>query len=119
MKKVMVLGASPNKRRFSYSCVKSLLRHGYDVVPIGKRSGVIDEVNILTQKPQIRELDTVTLYLNSENQKEYYDYILELKPNRIIFNPGAENPEFKKMAEDRDISAVEKCTLVMLNSGNF
>ena len=119
MKKVMVLGASPNKRRFSYSCVKSLLRHGYDVVPIGKRSGEIDEVNILTDKPQISNLDTVTLYLNSENQKDYYDYILGLKPNRIIFNPGAENSELKKMAENKDIDVVEQCTLVMLNSGNF
>ncbi len=115
----MVLGASPNKKRFSHLCVKSLLRHGYEVVPIGKRSGVIDEVNILTQRPQINDLDTVTLYLSSENQKEYYDYILGLKPNRIIFNPGAENPELKKMAEDKDIAAEEKCTLVMLNSGNF
>jgi len=119
MTKVMVLGASPNKRRFSYSCVKSLLRHGYEVIPIGKRSGDIDEVNILTSKPQIRNLDTITLYLNSENQKDYYDYILGLKPNRIIFNPGAENPELKTMAEDKDINVVEQCTLVMLNSGNF
>ena len=119
MKKVMVLGASPNRKRFSHLCVKSLLRHGYDVVPIGKRNGDIDEVNLLTHRPQIRDLDTVTLYLNSENQKEYYDYILGLKPNRIIFNPGAENPELKKMAEDKGIDAVEECTLVMLNSGNF
>jgi len=119
MKKVMVLGASPNKRRFSHLCVKSLLRHGYDVLPLGKKSGVIDKVDIITQKTHISGLDTVTLYLNSENQKEYYDYILGLKPNRIIFNPGAENPELKKIAEDNDINAVEQCTLVMLNSGNF
>jgi len=119
MKKVMVLGASPNKKRFSHSCVKSLLRRGYDVIPIGKKSGVIDEVEILTHKPRISGLDTVTLYLSSENQKDYYDYILGLKPNRIIFNPGAENPEFKKIAEDNGIDALERCTLVMLNSGNF
>lgn len=119
MKKVMVLGASPNKRRFSYSCVKSLLRHGYDVLPIGKRKGEIDEVSIITDKPPVNNIDTVTLYLNANNQKEYYKYLMDIAPNRIIFNPGAENPELKAMAKENNIDVTEACTLVMLNSGNF
>ncbi len=119
MKKVMVLGASPNKRRFSHSCVKSLLRHGYDVVPIGKRNGEIDGVSIITEKPSVKSIDTVTLYLNAASQKQYYKYLLDLSPNRIIFNPGAENPELKAMAEENNIDVREACTLVMLNSGNF
>jgi len=119
MKTVMVLGASPNKRRFSHSCVKSLLRHGYEVIPIGKRKGEINGLSINTEKPAVQTIDTVTLYLNAENQKEYYKYLMDVSPNRIIFNPGAENPELRAMAEENNIDVTEACTLVMLNSGNF
>lgn len=119
MKKVMVLGASPKKRRFSYSCVKSLLRHDYEVVPVGVRDGEIDGVQIEKGKPEVRDIHTVTLYLNERNQQPYHDYILELAPHRIIFNPGAENPELKELAKENNIEVVEGCTLIMLNSGNF
>ena len=64
-------------------------------------------------------VDTVTLYLNPQNQKEYYDYILKLKPKRIIFNPGTENPELMRMAREQGVEPVEACTLVMLSTGQY
>jgi hypothetical protein len=60
---------------------------------------------------------TITLYLNPQNQKEYYDYILSLQPRRIIFNPGTENDELEKQAQKAGIETVEGCTLVMLGRG--
>jgi hypothetical protein len=119
MKKVMVLGATPKKTRFAFTCVKSLLRYGYEVIPIGAREGAINGMEIITDKPSTKDLHTVTIYLNPSRQEEYYDYILNQNPRRIIFNPGAENPYFKEIAEKNDIEVVEDCTLVMLNSGNF
>lgn len=115
----MVLGASPNKKRFAHTCVKSLLRYGYTVYPIGVKKGQIGEVDIIQDKPWVKDLHTVTIYLNPDNQQEYYNYLLKLQPMRVIFNPGAENQELKEMLEYNNIEVVEACTLVMLNAGNF
>lgn len=119
MTKVMVLGASPNKRRFSHTCVKSLIRYGYEVIPVGIKSGEINGKEIISGKPNVKDLHTVTIYLNQRNQEEYYDYIINQNPHRIILNPGAENPRLKELAQKNDIEVVEDCTLVMLNSGIF
>ena len=119
MQNIMVLGASPNRQRFSNTCVKSLIRYGYQVIPVGIKEGEIAGKPIQTNKPTVKDIHTVTIYLNPEKQKEYYDYLLGLHPRRIIFNPGAENPEFKKKALEKDVEVVEDCTLIMLNSGYF
>lgn len=119
MKKTMVLGATPNRKRFAHICVKSLMRYDYPVIPVGIKEGKIAGVPIQVGKPQIKDLDTVTVYLNPENQKDYYDYLINLGPRRIILNPGAENEELRAIAEKEGIDVIEDCTLVMLNSGQF
>jgi predicted CoA-binding protein len=118
-RKTVVLGASENPQRYSYLAVKSLLRHGQEVVPVGLKEGDIDGVKILAGHPPIENVDTVTMYVGPQNQKAWYDYILSLKPKRIIFNPGAENEELEKIAEKNGIEVVEACTLVMLSIGNY
>jgi len=42
-----------------------------------------------------------------------------LSPKRIIFNPGTENQELKKLAEAQGIECLEACTLVMLSVGVY
>jgi len=115
----MVLGASPNRQRFSNTCVKSLIRYGYEVVPVGIKEGKIAGHEILRDKPVVKDIHTVTLYLNARNQQVWENYVLRLRPQRIIFNPGAENQQLKDKALERDIEVVEDCTLIMLNSGTF
>lgn len=118
-KKTIVIGASPNPDRFSYKAVRLLHRNEHPVVAQGIREGKIDDIDIIKGKPQVNDIHTVTMYVGPARQAEYYDYILSLKPKRIIFNPGTENPEFKQMAEQNGIETVENCTLVMLNTGIF
>jgi len=118
-RKTVVLGASENPQRYSHLAVKSLLRHGEEVVAVGMKEGEIDGVKILSGKPAIENVDTITMYVGPANQKDWYNYILSLKPKRIIFNPGAENPELEKLAEANGIEVVEACTLVMLSIGNY
>ena len=118
-KKTVVLGASPNPDRYSHLAVKKLRQRGHPVVAVGIKEGNIDDVIIQKGMPTEKEVDTVTLYLNPLRQKEYYDYILSLKPNRIIFNPGAENPELEKLAEENNIEPTEACTLVLLSTGQY
>ena len=118
-KKTVVIGASENPERYSNKAIHRLVSHQHPVVAIGLRKGNVDGVEIITDRPQMDDIDTVTLYVNPKNQEAYYDYILSLKPKRIIFNPGAENPEFEKRAEENGIEVVEACTLVMLSIGNY
>ncbi len=118
-KKTLVLGASQNPERYSYLAVNKLSRFHHPVIAIGKRKGKAGEVEIDTEQKPITGIDTVTLYLNQQNQKQYYDYILSLKPKRIIFNPGAENDELSKLAEQNGIKVMEACTLVLLSTGQY
>ena len=119
MKKTLILGASTNPERYAFKAANRLLDHGHPIVMIGKRSGEIRENSIEKEKAEFTDIDTVTLYLNPQNQKEYYDYILNLNPKRIIFNPGTENPELEAMAQNQGIETTEACTLVLLSIGEF
>lgn len=118
-KKTLVLGASENPQRYSNKAIVSLRAHGHDVFAIGNRTGKVKDVGIIVDRPNIDSLDTVTLYLNAKNQQQYYDYILSLSPRRIIFNPGAENPELAQMAKEKNILPQEACTLVLLATGQY
>jgi predicted CoA-binding protein len=118
-KKTLVIGASKNPARYSYLAVQKLAQHNHPVIALGKNNGTIGDVAIETEKEQLNDIDTVTLYLNPNNQKEYYDYILSLNPKRIIFNPGAENNELEELAQQKGIKTMEACTLVLLSTGQY
>ena len=116
--RVLVLGASLNPERYSHKVALQLNRLAFDVVLVGHKPGVMDGLVIETQIPNM-SFDTVTLYLGAKNQQGYQDQLLKLKPKRIIFNPGAENRVFQKLAIQKDIEVFEACTLVMLSMGTF
>ena len=118
-KKTVVLGASSNPARYSYLAVQRLRAHNHPVTAIGRRVGQVADVNITKDHLQENDVDTITLYLNPKNQVEYYDYILNLHPKRIIFNPGTENEELMKKAKENNIQPVIACTLVMLGTGQY
>lgn len=118
-KKTVVLGASPNPVRFSYKAVKSLMRHDQEVVAVGFRAGEIEEQEILVGQPPIDNVHTVSIYIGSSRQEEYYDYIFSLKPQRVIFNPGTVNPEFMRRLKKEGIEPVGECMLVMLSEGTY
>jgi uncharacterized protein len=118
--KTLVLGASENPSRYSNLAIKRLRGKGHEVLAIGRKPGAVEGVEIQTQPVKTDDVDTVTLYLNPDHQKPYYDYILSLKPRRIIFNPGAENEELEKLAAQKGVEDIlEACTLVMLNTGQY
>lgn len=119
-KPTLVLGASPNPDRAAYQAVISLKKRNIPVIAIGRRNYKDDKMEIITGMPSgIGTVHTVTLYLGPSNQTEYYDYIISLNPERIIFNPGTQNPELAKLALEHKIEVVENCMLVMLKTGQF
>ncbi len=118
-KKTLILGASDNPSRYSYLALNSLRKHGHPVVAIGRKITRVADVDLGTEKKELPDVDTVTLYLNPDNQKEYYDYIFSLHPKRVIFNPGAENQELVALVRSKGIEPVEACTLVLLSTGQY
>jgi uncharacterized protein len=115
----LIMGASTNPERYAYKAAKSLLAHGHKIELVGQKEGEVLGNKIYTNYPDFEEVDTVTMYVGPKNQPDLYEYILKQKPRRIIFNPGAENPEFEKLAKSKGIEIEEACTLVLLATGQY
>ncbi|MCK9255265.1 MAG: CoA-binding protein [Bacteroidales bacterium] len=111
----VVLGASPNPRRYSYKAVEVLLEAKHTVIPVGVKKGGILGLAIQGEYPKDIKIDTIAMYLGVENQKKYYDLILENPPKRIIFNPGTYNPEFQQILIKKGIEVVNDCLLIMMS----
>ena len=120
-KKTVIIGATPNPTRYAYFAAGRLKENNHDIVPIGIKKGEVfnEEILDLKIKPAIEDVDTVTLYIGPQNQPEWEEYILDLNPKRIIFNPGTENPELAQKAESKGIEALNACTLVMLSANTY
>ncbi|SHH02557.1 CoA-binding protein [Flagellimonas flava] len=119
MAKTLVIGASTNPGRYSNLAIRRLLENNIETVAFGVREGTVSKVQIKTNLSDFQNVHTITLYINPTRQPEYYQQILDLKPKRVIFNPGTENPEFYKMLTKAGIKVENSCTLVLLATGQF
>ncbi|MFC7773653.1 CoA-binding protein [Flavobacterium sp. GCM10027622] len=117
--KTLVIGASSNPQRYSFLAINKLLDHGHEVVAIGLKNEKVGPVEIQTGFPDWNGIHTITMYVNPMRQKEYYDYIVGLQPQRVIFNPGTENPELYALLEQNNIPYEAACTLVLLSINQF
>ena len=118
-KTTLILGATPNPSRYAYAAAERLVRHGHEIIPVGIKRGQLQGKEIINGMPQVDNVDTVTLYIGAQHQPQYYDWLMELAPQRIIFNPGTENLELWRRAQEKGIETVSGCTLVMLAAGNY
>jgi len=119
--KTVIIGASPNPDRVAYQAAGMLKANGHEFIPVGIKEGEVLNQKILLQTDlkNIKDVHTVTLYVRADLQPGWYQDILGLKPKRIIFNPGTENPEFEALASKNGIEATEACTLVLLSTGQY
>ncbi len=117
--KVLLIGASDKPERYSYKAINMLTSHKHNVTPVSIKKGSVAGIEFVKEIPKDEEFDTVTLYINPKLQEQYYQEIIDLKPRRVIFNPGTENQEFESLLKENDIAPVEACTLVMLTIGSF
>jgi predicted CoA-binding protein len=118
-KKTVVIGASDNPERYAYKATIALQKRNHEVIPVGIQDGEINGIKIIREKIDIDNVDTITLYVGPKNQPSWFEYIIGLKPKRVIFNPGTENSEFEQLLQQNNIETVEACTLVMLSIGNY
>ncbi len=118
-KKTLVMGASLKPERYSNIAINRLRNYNNEVKAFGLKSGEVNGVSIDAQLISYKDIDTVTLYLNPKRQEPYFDYIIGLQPNRVIFNPGTENPEFYKLLNEKSIEYEVACTLVLLATNQY
>lgn len=121
MKKTVIVGATTDRSRYAYLAAQMLSQYRHEIVPIGIKKGELFGTEILNifEKPVIRDVDTITMYIGPRRQPEWYEYLISLKPKRIIFNPGTENDVLENMAEKKGIEVIEGCTLVMLRTNQY
>lgn len=117
--KVLVIGASNNPDRYAYKAIEMLLNYNHQPIPFSKKKAEVCGLAIENEWKSWDEVHTITLYINPELQKSYYQDIITLNPKRVIFNPGTENPEFEALLSENGIEPLEACTLVMLSTGQF
>ena len=118
-KKTLVLGATTKPDRYAFKAISMLVDKGHSVLALGQNAGEVAGVKIQTKAIPLKNIDTVTLYLNPTRQRDYYNYIVESKPKRVIFNPGTENPEFYQLLKLNDIKVEVACTLVLLSTNQY
>jgi predicted CoA-binding protein len=118
-KKTVVLGATTKPERAAFKAVELLVDKGHSVLAIGQNAGEVAGIKIKTKAIPLSNIDTISLYLNPARQRDYYNYIVEAKPKRVIFNPGTENPELYQLLELNNIKAEVACTLVLLTTNRY
>jgi uncharacterized protein len=118
-KKTLVLGATPRPDKYANIAINRLVDKGHSVIAIGQQPGEVAGIKIQTKQIPLTNIDTVTLYLNPSNQRDYYNYIVESNPKRVIFNPGTENPQFYQLLQSNGIKVEVGCTLVMLATNQY
>jgi len=119
MKKTMIIGATPNPSRYANKAATRLVYTGHRIVNVGIKKGEAAGQPIEAPGKIHDDIDTITLYVGPANQKDLYDYILQTKPKRLIFNPGAENRELYNLAQENGIEPINACTLVMLATNQY
>ncbi|NRA92734.1 MAG: CoA-binding protein [Psychroserpens sp.] len=119
MKRTLVLGASLKPERYSNMAIQRLISSNHEVVAYGPKEGTIAGVDIDTTLIAYENIHTLTLYLNPKRQESFYDYIVSLKPERVIFNPGTENLSLQQILKENDIYYEEACTLVLLGTNQY
>ena len=118
-KKTLVFGASLNPDRYSNIALERLSSKAIEVIAFGLKKAKIYGIDIDTGLKAYQDIHTVTLYLNPKRQEAYYDYLIGLKPARVIFNPGTENPVFYGLLNEASIPYELACTLVLLSTNQY
>ena len=117
---VAIIGASENPERFSCRAQKMLIEKGHRTFPVSLTGcTILGEPGYRSVLEIEAPIDTVTVYLNPKGLSAIADEISELRPSRLIFNPGTEEETLASRFRESGIEVVEACTLVMLESGAF
>ena len=117
--RVLIFGASTNPERYAYKALELLVEKGFEVFLKGNKAGMALGLTIQVGTNDFDDIHTVTLYVGPQNQQSLIEDLIKIKPKRIIFNPGTENPDLYAEIEKLNIKVEEACTLVLLHTNQF
>lgn len=119
-KRVVVMGASNKPDRYSNQAVRLLREHGHEVIPVHPRLDEVEGLKVIHQLGEIvGAVGTLTLYVGPDASSAAAEAILQLRPGRVIFNPGSENPVLEARLRAAGIAHEQACTLVLLRTAQF
>lgn len=118
-KKTLIIGATTKPEKAAFKAINMLVANGHSVIALGQNTGEVAGIKINTKAIPVKNIDTISLYINPTRQRDYYNYIVEAKPKRVLFNPGTENPELYQLLELNNIKFEAACTLVLLTLNKY
>lgn len=117
---VAVLGASPKPERHSNQAVRALIKNGHRVIPVHP---LLKQIAGVPAVPALSNIDnkvhTLTLYVGQERGIKLLKEMIDLRPDRVIMNPGTESDKIEEQLTAAGIDVLRACTLVMLRTGQF
>ncbi|BAO45521.1 CoA-binding protein [Thiolapillus brandeum] len=118
---VVVLGATAKPDRYANQAIRLLKGKGYHhITPVHPKLAVSEGIPVTHKLSRINDpVDTLTLYVGPARLEPMIGDILDLKPGRVIFNPGTESAKLQQALDQAAIPWEEACTLVLLRTGQF
>ena len=117
---VAILGASSNLERYSNKAQLRMMEEGQTDYPDSKKDELIAGVKAYPHLAAIFEkIDTLTIYVRPAILENMIEEVIDLKPRRVIFNPGTEDVDVQRGIAKAGIEVCVSCTLVLLNTNQF
>ena len=108
---IAILGASPNKEKFSNKAIRAYITKGYNVIPINPKYEEIE--GIKTVSLEKISSDIISVYL----KPEIFEKLLPKIPNcvkRVILNPGTESDKIISLLKEKHIQPLMICSILSL-----
>jgi predicted CoA-binding protein len=118
VKTIAMVGASPDKTKFSYGVLRVLHETGYDMIPVNPRPG-LDEIRGLKVYPNLasidRPVDMVEVFRKSEDLPRIAEEAVAIGAKVLWAQIGVRNDEAARLAEDAGMQVVmDRCPKIEL-----
>ena len=118
VKTIAMVGASPDKTKFSYGVLRVLHETGYDMIPVNPRPE-ITEIRNLKVYPNLtaidRPVDMVEVFRKPEDLYEVAEEAIAIKAKVLWGQIGVINYEAARLAEEAGLKVVmNRCPKIEL-----
>lgn len=118
VKTIAMVGASPDKTKFSYGVLRVLHETGYDMIPINPRPG-LEEIRGLKVYPNLaaidRPVDMVEVFRKPADLPGIAEEAIAIGAKVLWGQIGVRNDEAARMAEDAGMQVVmDRCPKIEL-----
>ena len=118
VKTIAMVGASPDKTKFSYGVLRVLHETGYDMIPINPRPG-LEDIRGMRVYPDLasidRPVDMVEVFRKSEDLYGIAEQAIAIGAKVLWGQIGVINHDAAKLAEEAGLKVVmNKCPKIEL-----